>query len=85
MGQVPRTTVQIRIVRQCWHEGAIEGELQANDWEWRFRWNFRRGQLRIDPTSGSALIREPLSRFLERWDYNLEAGGNYSFVVRSRL
>ena len=28
---------------------------------------------------------EPLGRFLERWDYQLEPGGDYSFILRSQI
>ncbi|MDW8202957.1 MAG: DUF3146 family protein, partial [Cyanobacteriota bacterium SKYGB_h_bin112] len=29
--------------------------------------------------------REPLNRFLEKCDYQLEPGGDYSFVIRARF
>jgi hypothetical protein len=85
MARLPQTTAYVRITRHSWQDGAIEGEIQANDWAWQFCWSFQRGELQVEPSLGRALIREPLSRFLERWDYRLEPGSNYSFTIRSQL
>lgn len=83
--RLPETTAYVRITHQSWAQGRIEGEVRANSYEWQFQWRFRQGQLRVEPSLGRALIREPLSRFLERFDYQLEAGGDYSFTIRSKL
>jgi hypothetical protein len=85
MAHLPETTVHVLVSRFCWQEGSIEGEVRANQWLWRFCWCFRKGELYLEPSSGRGLIREALSRFLEKSDYHLEAGGSYSFVVRSRF
>ncbi len=79
----PQTMAHVRITQQSWQTGEIVGEVQANNWVWQFRWQFRRGHLHLEPTVGRALIREPLSRFLEAQDYQLEPGGDYSFLIRS--
>jgi Protein of unknown function (DUF3146) len=63
----------------------MAGEVRANDFEWQFQWLFNRGQLIVEPSLGRALIQEPLGRFLERFDYQLEAGGDYSFTIRAKL
>lgn len=81
----PHTTAHVRITQHSWHSGEIVGEVQANSWHWQFRWKFRQGYLHVEPTLGRALIREPLSRFLEAQDYQLEPGGDYSFLIRSAL
>ncbi|MDX2098920.1 MAG: DUF3146 family protein [Leptolyngbyaceae cyanobacterium bins.59] len=83
--RLPKTTAYVRIIRQCWQEGSIEGEVRANHFEWQFHWCFRRGELSIEPSLGRALIREPLGRFLEKCDYQLEAGGDYSFTIRADI
>jgi hypothetical protein len=83
--RLPETTAYVRITHQSWSQGRIEGEVRANNYEWQFQWRFRQGQLRVEPSLGRALIREPLSRFLERFDYQLEAGGDYSFKIRAKL
>lgn len=83
--RVPETTAYVRITHQSWPQGRIEGEVRANDYEWRFQWRFRRGELSVQPSLGRALIKEPLGRFLERWDYQLEPGGDYSFKIRAHL
>jgi hypothetical protein len=83
--RLPETIAYVRITHQSWSQGRIEGEVRANNYEWQFQWRFRQGQLRVEPSLGRALIREPLSRFLERFDYQLEAGGDYSFKIRAKL
>ncbi|NJL83495.1 MAG: DUF3146 family protein [Chloroflexaceae bacterium] len=80
---LPVTTAYVRITQQSWQKGSIEGEVRAAAYEWRFRWCFRRGRLLLQPSLGRALIQEPLSRFLERYDYQLEPGGDYQFTVRA--
>lgn len=82
---LPATTAYVRITGQSWKSGNIEGEVSANEFEWRFRWRFRMGQLTVEPSLGRALIQEPLGRFLEQFDYQLEPGGDYSFTIRAQL
>lgn len=83
--QLPETTAHVRITRQSWPQGKIEGEVRANEFSWQFKWRFRQGQLSVEPSLGRALIQEPLGRFLERFDYQLEPGGDYSFTIRAQL
>lgn len=83
--RLPETTAYVRITNQSWQQGKIEGEVIANDYEWRFQWRFKRGELSVQPSLGRALIKEPLGRFLEQWDYRLEPGGDYSFTIRASL
>ncbi|PSB07729.1 DUF3146 domain-containing protein [filamentous cyanobacterium CCP1] len=83
--RLPETTAHVRITHQSWQSGRIEGEVRANEYEWQFEWQFRRGKLLVEPSLGRALIKEPLSRFLERCDYQLEPGGDYSFTIRAEL
>lgn len=82
---LPQTIALVRVTQQSWSEGKIAGEVSAGDFVWEFVWHFRQGGLRVNPSLGRALIREPLARFLESHDYQLEAGGDYSFPIRSRL
>lgn len=83
--RLPQTTAYVRILRQSWQQGSIEGEVRANHYEWHFRWQFRRKLLVVEPSLGRALIKEPLGRFLEAKDYQLEPGGDYSFTIRAEL
>jgi hypothetical protein len=39
----------------------------------------------VKPSQGRALIKEPLGRFLEQQDYQLEPGGDYAFTIRAEL
>ncbi|MBW4593490.1 MAG: DUF3146 family protein [Brasilonema angustatum HA4187-MV1] len=82
---LPETTAHVRIIRQSWQDGFLEGEVRAGDFEWQFQWHFRRGELSVKPYKGRALIKEPLGRFLEQRDYLLEPGGDYAFTIRAQL
>ncbi|MEG4964604.1 DUF3146 family protein, partial [Microcoleus sp. K4-C2] len=69
-----------------WQKGTIEGEVTAGNFEWQFQWRFTAEKtLILEPSQGRALIQEPLHRFLEKWDYQLEPGGDYSFTVRAQF
>ncbi len=83
--RLPETIAHVRIIRQSWQQGKIEGEVTANDLEWQFEWCFSRGELSVEPSLGRALIQEPLGRFLEQKDYQLEPGGDYSFTIRAEV
>lgn len=83
--RLPETIAYVRIIQQSWHQGQIVGEVSAADYQWRFQWNFRRGRLLVQPSLGRALIYEPLGRFLERTDHQLEPGGDYQFTLRAQL
>ncbi len=39
--RLPETTAHVRILRQSWQQGQIEGEVGANQFEWQFQWYFR--------------------------------------------
>ncbi len=82
---LPQTTAYVRITKQSWQQGKIEGEIRAGYYEWQFNWHFRCGRLSVHPSLGRALIIEPLGRFLEQSDYLLEPGGDYEFTVRAEL
>ncbi|MBV8884853.1 MAG: DUF3146 family protein [Chroococcidiopsidaceae cyanobacterium CP_BM_RX_35] len=83
--RLPETIAHVRITRQSWQQGCLEGEVRAGDFEWQFEWSFRRGQLSVKPSQGRALIQEPLGRFLEQRDYQLEPGGDYAFTIRAEI
>ena len=82
---LPETNAYVRITQHCWQLGKIEGEVTAAHYQWRFKWCFRQKQLLVQPSLGRALIKEPLGRFLERCDYQLESGSDYTFTVRAKL
>jgi hypothetical protein len=84
--RLPETTAHVRVTGQSWLKGTLEGEVTAGSFEWHFQWRFREEKtLILEPSQGRALIQEPLHRFLEKWDYQLEPGGDYSFTVRAEF
>jgi hypothetical protein len=83
--RLPRTTAYVKVTQQSWQKGVLEGEVNAGSFVWQFEWNFKQSRLAIKPSTGRALIQEPLGRFLEKWDYQLEPGGDYSFTIRAQL
>ncbi|MEB3174199.1 MAG: DUF3146 family protein [Cyanobacteriota bacterium] len=82
---LPETVAQVRVTSLSWHQGLMCGDVQAGNYHWEFQWQFRRGKLRVWPSLGRALIYEPLGRFLERSDYQLEPGSDYELRLRSQL
>jgi hypothetical protein len=85
VSRLPTTTAQLRVLRQSFSDGLLEGEVSAGGFQWRFRWAFNRGELSVEPSLGRALIQDALLRFLLRVDYQLEPGGDYVFTVRARF
>ena len=83
--RLPQTTAHVRITRQSWQNGLLEGEVKAGEFEWKFQWHFRQGELSITPSQGRALIKEPLSRFLEQKDYEHEPAGDNAFTIRGDI
>ncbi|MFN9661525.1 MAG: DUF3146 family protein [Cyanobacteriota bacterium] len=83
MSRLPSTTAQLRVFRQSFHPCRLEGEVTAGGFHWTCCWAFDRGELTIEPSLGRALIQDALMRFLLRADYQLEAGGDYVFIVRA--
>ena len=81
MTSLPATTAHLRVDRQCFQDQVLEGAVSAGGFEWAFD----RGELRVEPTLGRALIEDALLRFLVRTDYRLEPGGDYNFTVRARF
>ena len=85
MAPLPVTTAHLRVHRQSFGDQCLEGEVQAGGYTWEFQWFFKRGELSVEPSLGRALIQDALQRFLVRSDYQLEAGGDYSFTVRAKF
>ncbi|MEY3462961.1 MAG: hypothetical protein RLZZ468_739 [Cyanobacteriota bacterium] len=85
MARLPTTTAQLRVLRQCFRQRLVEGEVCAGGFEWSFIWAFDRGELKVEPSLGRALIQDALLRFLLKSDYQLEPGGDYAFTVRAQF
>ena len=85
MAALPATTAHLRVLRQCFQDQCVEGEVAAGGFQWQFYCAFDRGELTVEPSLGRALIQDALFRFLVRTDYRLEPGGDYSFTVRAKF
>ena len=85
MARLPVTTAHLRVHHQSFRDQCLQGEVQAGGFNWEFQWFFDRGELCVEPSLGRALIQDALQRFLVKSDYRLEAGGDYSFMVRARF
>jgi hypothetical protein len=83
--RLPQTTAYVRVTDCSWQQGNLEGEVSAGAFTWQFCWQFRQARLAIEPSQGRALIQEPLGRFLEQRDYQLEPGGDYYFTIRAEI
>lgn len=82
----PQTEVTLCVTSRSLAGGWLVGELEGGRYAWTFRWQFRTGgRLEVQPSLGRALIKEPLQRFLEKYDYNLEIGAHYAFTVRTKI
>ena len=82
---LPETIAYISVTHQSWQQGKLAGEVRAANYQWQFQWCFRQSLLIVEPYLGRALIQEPLGRFLERSDYQLEPGGDYTFIIRAEF
>ncbi len=82
---LPKTTAHVRVTQHSWQKETLEGEVTAGQFVWQFKWSFRQGKLAIAPSRGRALIQEPLGRFLEKCDYQLEPGGDYFFTIKAQI
>jgi hypothetical protein len=85
MASLPQTQAYVKVTSHSWQQGILAGDVQAGGYEWQFQWHFRHGTLRVQPSLGRSLIFEPLGRFLERSDYQLEPGSDYEFTLRTRF
>ena len=85
MSHLPVTTARLCVHRQSFADQRLDGEVSAGGFKWQFSWAFDRGELRVEPSLGRALIEDALLRFLVKADYPLEPGGDYMFTVRARF
>tara|TARA_Y100001968_G_C18716582_1_gene418209 strand:- start:113 stop:370 length:258 start_codon:yes stop_codon:yes gene_type:complete len=85
MRKKPLTTAYVNVECQDFSEKLIQGNVSAGSFEWKFSWEFGKGELIITPPLGRALIKDALERFLVRDDYKLEPGGNYIFTIRAKF
>ena len=63
MTALPATTAHLRVLRQCFLDQCLEGEVAAGGFQWQFSWFFDRGELTVEPSLGRALIQDALRRF----------------------
>ena len=81
----PETIVNVCIEECCFSKKQIKGVVEASQFEWNFTWSFNKGQLKINPPLGRALIEDALLRFLLKKDYELETGHEYKFTISAKF
>ena len=85
MPNKPSTIAHVKVECQNFSKQSLQGIVSAGNFEWKFSWEFGKGELIVEPPLGRALIKDSLERFLIRDDYKLEAGGTYDFTIRAKF
>ena len=85
MRSKPETIANLRIKEYCFSKKQIKGVVEASQFKWTFTYSFNKGQLKVDPPLGRALIENALLRFLLKKDYQLEAGNEYKFIISAKF
>ena len=82
MRSKPETIANVSIKEYCFSKKQIQGVVEASQFKWTFTYSFNKGQLKVDPPLGRALIENALLRFLLKKDYELEAGNQYNSLFQ---
>ena len=85
MRSKPETIANVSVRKYCFSKKQIQGVVEASQFKWTFTYSFNKGQLRVDPPLGRALIENALLRFLLKKDYELEAGNEYKFIISAKF
>ena len=68
MRSKPETIANVSVKEYCFSKKQIQGVVEASQFKWTFTWSFNKGQLKINPPLGRALIEDALLRFLLKKD-----------------
>ena len=63
----------------------FRGLWEASQFKWTFTYSFNKGQLKVNPPLGRALIENALLKFLLKKDYELETGNEYKFTISAKF
>ena len=85
MRSKPETTAYVNVKEYCFTKRQVKGIVKASQFKWQFTWSFGEGLLVVNPPLGRALIEDSLLRFLLKKDYELEAGGEYKFIISAKF
>ena len=85
MKSKPETIAYLNVEEYCFTKRQVKGIVRASQFKWQFIWSFSRGLLVVKPPLGKALIEDSLLRFLLKKDYQLEAGGEYKFIISAKF
>ena len=85
MRSKPETIAYLNVEEYCFTKRQVKGIVRASQFKWQFTWSFSRGLLVVKPPLGKALIEDSLLRFLLKKDYQLEAGGEYKFIISAKF
>ena len=85
MGSKPETIANVNVKEYCFSKKQIKGVVEASEFKWTFIWSFNKGQLKVNPPLGRALIEDSLLRFLLKKDYELETRHEYKFTISAKF
>jgi len=85
MRSKPETIANVSVRKYCFSKKQIQGIVEASQFKWTFTYSFNKGQLKLNPPLGRALIENALLRFLLKKDYVLEAGNEYKFTISAKF
>ncbi len=85
MRSKPETIAYVNVQEYCFNKRQVKGIVKASQFQWQFTWSFSKGLLVVNPPLGRALIEDSLLRFLIKKDYELEAGGEYKFIISAKF
>ena len=85
MRSKPETIAYVNVKEYCFNKRQVKGIVKASQFQWQFTWSFSKGLLVVNPPLGRALIEDSLLRFLIKKDYELEAGGEYKFIISAKF
>ena len=85
MRSKPETIANGSVRKYCFSKKQIQGVVDAREFKWTFTYSFNKGQLKVDPPLGRALIENALLKFLLKKDYELETGNEYKFTISAKF
>ena len=85
MRSKPETIANVSVRKYCFSKKQIKGVVEASEFKWTFTYSFNKGQLKVNPPLGRALIENALFKFLLKKDYEQETVNEYKFTISAKF